>query len=323
MPAEQLAPLLDDPATREALAVVLERSDGGAIELQYSDVRDAMTGAEWGRLLESGVLVGGESGFRPADPERLERELGRETDEASNAPGDDEATDPPGPDDPDAIPGDAAVAGQDGEDDLPSTKWAWYDKLAAVGSLALVGGEINAGLRNVIGPVYDAVLHPVSAALPFYAVVVVLAIVTGVYSVGLQAKLRDTEVIRAYQDRMERLKERKAAAEERGDDEALDAIQEEQLDAATDQFGMLKAQFRPMVWIMLLTISVYIWLRWAVRGGHLAGATGMVLPFTGHVTWQQSLLGPMPTWIVWYFLCSMAARQIIQKSLGVQTSPTS
>jgi len=122
---------------------------------------------------------------------------------------------------------------------------------------------------------------------------------TGLYSTLLQARLMDTEKLSAYQERMARLKERKAAAKERDDDDALERIQREQVDAAGDQLGMVKLQFRPMVWIMLLTIPVFLWLRWKVRGGHLGvGETGLVVPLAGAVFWQDPLLGPMSTWIV-------------------------
>ncbi|MDY6779493.1 MAG: EMC3/TMCO1 family protein, partial [Halobacteria archaeon] len=69
----------------------------------------------------------------------------------------------------------------------------------------------------------------------------------------------------------------------------------------------------------LMTIPVFLWLRWKIRGGHLGVEnTGLVFPIVGHTSWQTPLFGPMPTWIVWYFLCSMGARQIIQKFLGYQ-----
>jgi uncharacterized membrane protein (DUF106 family) len=133
----------------------------------------------------------------------------------------------------------------------------------------------------------------------------------------------DTEKLQAYQERMNRLNERRKAAKEADDEEALERIQEEQMEAAGDQLGMFKLQFRPMVWIMLLTIPVFLWLRWKVRGGHLGLAeTGLVVPLAGAVGWQDPLFGPMSTWIVWYFLCSMASRQIIQKTLDIQTSPS-
>jgi len=40
------------------------------------------------------------------------------------------------------------------------------------------------------------------------------------------------------------------------------------------------------------------------------------------VTWTSGVIGPIQTWIVWYFLCSMAFTQVIRKALDINMSPT-
>jgi len=93
-----------------------------------------------------------------------------------------------------------------------------------------------------------------------------------------------------------------------------------------DQLGMFKEQFRPMVWIMFLTIPAFLWMYWALgfRGGveHYA-FQNIVIPFAGEVEWTAGIVGPMQIWIVWYFLCSMAFNQIIQKGLNISMTPSS
>jgi uncharacterized membrane protein (DUF106 family) len=37
---------------------------------------------------------------------------------------------------------------------------------------------------------------------------------------------------------------------------------------------------------------------------------------------RHAVVGPIQTWIVWYFLCSMALTQLVQKGLNVKMSPT-
>jgi len=318
MPGEQLETLLDSPAMREAVRVVFERTDGGSEELNWSDVDDALSPGQWGRLLESSVLVGTSSGFAVAHPDRIQDRLdgdGVELDES----GTDDDSEPD--DDPELDDDDLGTAGE--SDDLEPVSWKWYDKAAGLGAVALFTGYFSTNIRDVVASVDNVVLAPFTDTLPFFAVVMVLAVATGFYSSLLQTKLTDTEKMEAYKERMEALNERKEAAKERGDDEALEEIQEEQMEAMGDQLGMFKLQFRPMVWIMLLTVPVFLWLRWKVRGGHLGTSeTGMILPLTGAVTWQQTV-GPMPAWIVWYFLCSMTFRQLIQKTLDLQPTSTS
>ncbi|AFO58901.1 MULTISPECIES: DUF106 domain-containing protein [Natrinema] len=298
MSEPQLASLLEEPAMRDAIAVVFERSDGGREELQWADVRNALSSDQWGRLIRTGTLVEGSSGFAIADPDRIQRAL-EERDQGSE------------PD--------------ENGDEIEAEPWAWYDKAVGLTALAFFMGYWNTGIRNTVASFDDLVLAPITDVLPFYAVIILLAIVTGLYSTVLQARLTNTEKLQAYQKRMNDLQERQKAAKERGDDEALERIREEQMAAAGDQLGMFKLQFRPMVWIMLLTIPVFLWLRWKVRGGHLgSGETGLVVPLAGAVSWQDPLVGPMATWIVWYFLCSMASRQLIRKTLAIQpASPSS
>jgi uncharacterized membrane protein (DUF106 family) len=98
------------------------------------------------------------------------------------------------------------------------------------------------------------------------------------------------------------------------------------MEAMGDQMGMFKEQFRPMVWIMFLTIPVFLWMYWGVGIG--ANATPifdlepLVLPFAGEKAWTDQVLGPIQVWIVWYFLCSMGFTQIIRKGLNINISPT-
>lgn len=297
MPGDQLEALLDNPAMRDAIAVVFERSNGGNEDVQWTEVRDALSSEQWGRLIRQEVLVEAGGGFALTNPDRVEQYLKRQEE-----------------------PSDVA----EDRDDVENDSWAWYDKVAGLTTLVLFAGYWNAGIRNIIASLDNVILAPAADLLPFYAVVLVLATVTGFYSTVLQARLMDTEKMQAYQEQLSELRERKEAAKDRGDEDALERIREEEMEAFGDQIGMFKLQFRPMVWIMLLTIPVFLWLRWKVRGGHLGSdEIGLIVPIAGAVTWQESLFGPMPTWIVWYFVCSIAVRQLIQKAFGVQTSPTS
>jgi uncharacterized membrane protein (DUF106 family) len=129
-----------------------------------------------------------------------------------------------------------------------------------------------------------------------------------------------------YQERMQEIQERRKEAKEAGDEEALDEIQEEQMDAMGDQLGMFKEQFRPMVWIMFLTIPVFLWMYWSIGVGSNASAQttldALVLPLVGRVEWTETVLGPIQAWIVWYFVCSMGFTQIIRKSLNIDISPS-
>ncbi|WP_254526054.1 DUF106 domain-containing protein [Natrinema caseinilyticum] len=287
MPAEQLGMLLESDVTREALSVIFERTDEGNEEIRWEDVSDTVSSSQWGRLLSQDILVSGSSGFVLANSERVRRAL--EEDETE-------------------------ITASRKFDELDPESWKWYDKVAGLVTLILFMGYWNSEIRNIVASLDNVFLGPLTDIVPFYAVVILLAVVTGLYSTVLQSWLMDHEKMEAYRERMSDLSERRTAAKERGDDEELKRIREEQMEAAGDNLGMFKLQFRPMVWTMLLTIPVFLWLRWKIRGGHLTGGEmGMVFPIAGPVRWQEAVFGFVPAWIFWYFLCSMASRQMIRK----------
>ena len=289
-----------DGEMRDAIETVLDRADDG--DVKWLDVKGELSSGQWGRLIEKEILVEGEEGFRLADAEATRAGL-----------------------EPESTPT-ATTGGDAGEIDDEGSSWSTYDKGAAVVTLGLFVGYSWKPLRDVIGTTMDVPLSPLQEVLPFYAVVMILALATGLYSTLLQANLMDMDKMSQYQERMQEIQERRKEAKESGDDEALDQIQEEQMDAMGDQLGMFKEQFRPMVWIMFFTIPVFLWMYWSIGVGSNATAQvaldSLVLPLVGRVEWTESVLGPIQAWIVWYFVCSMGFTQIIRKSLNIDISPS-
>ena len=288
----------EDGEMRDALEVVLDRATDG--EVQWVDVRDEITSGQCGRLIEKEILVDGERGFALADPDEIE--AGMNDDDGSGG----------------------------GDVETPeTTSWTKWDKLAAVATIGAFVGYAVGPVRDAIAGTIDVVLGPLLNVVPFYVVIMVIALGTGMYSTLLRAGLMDMEKMSQYQERMQDIQERRKEAKERDDDAALDAIQEEQMDAMGDQLGMFKEQFRPMVWIMFLTIPAFLWMFWVIgyRGStaeyEMVAQQAIVVPLAGEVTWDTGIVGPIQVWILWYFLCSMAFTQIVQKSLNIQMSPSS
>jgi uncharacterized membrane protein (DUF106 family) len=289
--------LEDEPELAEALSTVLQHTEEGDT-IEWGDVNEELSSGQWGRLIEQEILVDGGSGFELADRQAVEDAL-------------------------------ADSDGVEVSDD--DSGWTMWDKGAAVGSVLLFLGYSQRPIRNAVGETIDVLLGPLDQALPFYLVIMTLAVLTGLYSTLLQANLMDMEKMGEYQERMQEIQDRRKAAKERGDDEALEEIQEEQMEAMGDQLGMFKLQFRPMVWIMLLTVPAFLWMYWKILsgGGTIVGDVQVVMPFIGELGaedadgWTTGVVGPMQAWIVWYFLCSMAFTQVIRKALNVQTTPSS
>ncbi|WP_121822452.1 DUF106 domain-containing protein [Halostella salina] len=295
--AEKVESLIEEDVTMaDALAAVRRETKANGGEVEWGDVRDDLTSGQWGRLIEKGILVSGDEGFELADPEAVEEAL--EDDETVTA----------------------TATGTDDEDDEESS-WSQYDKLAGVTALGLMVGYYYDPVKNTVGGAIDVLLSPLSEAMPFYAVILAIAMLTGLYSTLLQSNLMDMDRMAEYQERMKAIQEKQKRAKERGDDEALEQIREEQMEAMGDQMGMFKEQFRPMVWIFLLTIPFFLWMYWKI-GSPAIGSETIVMPMHGEVSWAEGIVGPMQAWIVWYFLCSMGFTQLIRKSLNLQTTPS-
>ncbi|WP_254524846.1 DUF106 domain-containing protein [Natrinema caseinilyticum] len=311
--AEKIDALVrEDPAMADALESIREEADRDAGEVHWADVNDELTSGQWGRLIEKGVLVDGDEGFVIADRDAFDRALDGDGDSVG-------------------------TAAADVDIDEDESSWSQWDKLAGIGALLLMPGYWFNSIRNVVGSTVDIALGPLDAVLPFYAVILIVALITGLYSSLLQANLMNTEVMGKYQERMKAvqeeqkdLRQRKKDAEERGASDAeierleneLERAREEQMEAMAENLGMFKLQLRPMVWIMLLTIPLFLWMYWRIQSVGLHGAQAtVVMPMVGETSWQAGLLGPMPAWIVWYFLCSMGFSQMLRKSLNIDMSP--
>jgi uncharacterized membrane protein (DUF106 family) len=285
----------EDSEMEDAIEYLLERSEEGTVS--WGDVSDELTSGQWGRLIETGILIDSDGeGFDVDDPDGVREALE-----------DDEIEFPDAPD--------------------TDSSWSKWDKMAAVGSVSMFAGYTFSSVREPLADALNIFLGPVLDLLPFFAVVMMLALFTGLYSTLLQSNLMNMEVMGAYQGRMKEIQNKRKEAKERGDDEALERIQSEQMDAMADNLGMFKEQFRPMVWIMVLTIPVFLWMYAVVgfRGAPLypeIELAPMVMPIIGQIGWNEALVGPIQAWIVWYFVCSMCFTQVIRKALNIQTTPT-
>ena len=274
----------------DALEAVMDVAESKGT-VTWGDVSDQISSGAWGRLIEKGLLVDVDgNGFVVDDPDGVTEAL---------------------------------------EDAEPTTESAdvtftVYDKLAIVALLGMFVGYAFSSARAAIGETINLFLGPLEAMMPFYLVILILAVLTGLFSSIMQDNLMNMDIMSGYKEKQKDLQDRRKEAKERDDDEALERIQEEQMAMMTENLDMFKAQFRPMIWIMVFTIPVFLWLYWIVRDlGVTVSDPVIVMPFAGELaSWRTGIIGPIEVWLVWYFVCSLGFTQIMRKALNVQTSPT-
>ncbi|MGM0717612.1 MAG: DUF106 domain-containing protein, partial [Halobacteriota archaeon] len=142
---------------RSAIETVLERASEG--DVKWVDVRDEITSGQWGRLIEKEILIDGEEGFRVENLEEAREGLEAEADFEY--------------------------------EEIESNTWTKWDKGAGLFTLLLFVGYAYEPVRSVIGGTVNIVLGPIDAMLPFYLVIMILALVTGLYSSLLRVGLMD------------------------------------------------------------------------------------------------------------------------------------
>ena len=294
----------------DALSVVYEVAETGDGTVEWCDVSQRLDQERWGELLRTGVLMEAGDRFVIDDPVAVESylddegELPAATDIAAGV-----ATSS------DAIESEPETADSGG--------WSHADKFAGVGAVTLMLGYQVTEIRDFVGPMVDLLLTPIQAVLPFYLVILLLATGTGVVPMVFQSRMMDYDRMQAQQTRVDEVQERLKAAKEHDNEEAVERIQEEQMELMTGQLGSFTQMLRPLAWTMLFTAPVLLWFYWLMLSPTQAiTSTGLVFPVLGRVAWTARVIGPMQAWLLWYSICSLTSRQLIQKTFDVQTGPS-
>ena len=83
-----------------------------------------------------------------------------------------------------------------------------------------------------------------------------------------------------------------------------------------EQLGAMKAMIRPMVYTMLVTVPVFLWLVWLTTNPAAAVTpVAQILPFAGRVVWTARVVGPMQVWMVRYFVCSVVSNVLGKRAV--------
>lgn len=201
-------------------------------------------------------------------------------------------------------------------------KYGMYIALAVVFGMMLLYGWPEA--RAVISGVVDIVVGPFAAlGLPFFALVLILSTLTGLYSSLIQKYTIDYERMRENQDKFKDFNAKFREAQLSGDEKAIKKMQARQQAMMAEQMEMSQQQFKPMAYILVLTVPIFFWLiehiptgtDLAMANANLSNA--IILPFAGLTSYFEVFFGFFPLWILWYMLCSLTVSQVIRKALNI------
>jgi uncharacterized membrane protein (DUF106 family) len=183
----------------------------------------------------------------------------------------------------------------------------------AVGFFLFFGIMVSGDLRHNIGVGMDAVLGWLPAILPFHVVLFVLAAITGLYASLIQKYTMDWEFLKNQQEKMKNLQSGMREAQLSGDKARLQQLQTEQMKMVSEQGKMMQMQFKPMLYIGIVSIPLFMWAYLYIAQHQLT----MTFPFWGTHDITKVILGPIIYWFYWYFVCSLPVSQIIRKALDI------
>src|SRR5512136_1228589 len=184
----------------------------------------------------------------------------------------------------------------------------------AVGFFFFFGIMVSGDLRHGIGIAMGAVLGWLPAILPFHVVLFILAAVTGLYASLIQKYTMDWEFMRVQQEKMKKMQRSMKEAQLAGDQARIQSLQNEQMKMVSEQGKMMQMQFKPMLYIGIISIPLFMWA-YLYIGEH--SAMTMTFPFWGEHAINTTVLGPILYWFYWYFICSLPVSQIIRKALDI------
>ena len=170
-------------------------------------------------------------------------------------------------------------------------------------------------LREGVGSAIDTVFGPLLTqyGVPFFILIVILSTLTGLSSSLIQKYTIDYEKMQRTQAQMKEFQKEFREAQLGGDEKRIKKLQARQSVLMQEQLEMSQAQFKPMAYILVVSVPIFFWLlyRLPLTPDHL------VFPFIGETVLTASAFGPFPAWIIWYMICSLSLSQVIRKSLNI------
>ena len=180
-------------------------------------------------------------------------------------------------------------------------------------------GILHPGAREIFGSTMNIFMSPVIlfvGAENFFLVLSVLAIFTATCATLVQKYLIDQSAMAETMERMKAFQKEMKEARETQNTYMLKRLEEQQTEMLQDQMKMIKGQFKPMLYIVLVSLPFFIWAFFYVSSHPEAS---MYFPFWGEQYLGDRLFVVFTYWIFWYFLSSLAFSQVLRKILNIRT----
>lgn len=176
---------------------------------------------------------------------------------------------------------------------------------------------LGEGFRDSVGKAVGILMNPILAVVGqgnFHLILLVMAAITAVYASLIQKYTIDWDLMRNTQERMKVFQKEFREAQLSQNTYMLKKLEDQRKDMMEDQMKMSKQQFKPMAYISIISIPIFMWAYYYISGH---GSAAMVFPFWGEQLLTTKAFGPFQHWIYWYFISSLGISQLIRKALNI------
>jgi uncharacterized membrane protein (DUF106 family) len=184
----------------------------------------------------------------------------------------------------------------------------------AIGFVLFFGIMISSDLRHSLGMATGHVIGWMPGILPFHVVLFIMAAITGLYASLIQKYTMDWDFLRNQQEKMKKVQREMKEAQLSGDQSRQQQLQAEQMKMVSEQGKMMQMQFKPMLYIGIVSIPLFMWAYLYIGENPMMV---MTFPFWGTKLINTTVMGPVIYWFYWYFICSLPVSQIIRKALDI------
>ena len=178
----------------------------------------------------------------------------------------------------------------------------------ALGIVFMFGIMFSHEFRNELANAISPVLDPLSEILPFHFLVLILASFTALYSSIIQRYTIDFKRLKEIQKKVMEFQKEYMEAMKQKNQYKLKQMEAERTEIQKMQSEMMSMQFKPMFYIGVVTIPIFMWLWLKVKDNVME----VIVPFMGKIHVADPIW-IVPWWLFWYILCSITFTQIIKK----------
>lgn len=179
--------------------------------------------------------------------------------------------------------------------------------------IMVLGQNFRVALGTAVGTFMDPLVSLVGEG-NFHLILFIMAAITALYASLIQKYTINWDLMRNTQEAMRVFQKEYREAQVANNTALMKKLEEQRTKMMADQMEMSKQQFKPMAYISIISLPLFMWAYHFISGH--PGAS-LNFPFWGHQVLTDKPFGPIQYWIFWYFITSLAVSQLIRKALDV------